>query len=89
MEEKNFHALVIIEIDCFKSCMVCVAMFVSISLLTVLLLSLNRLDKTYEKKNLTIASLVITERVIIKSWVIKTAQRVCVSISDCVKWKGI
>lgn len=69
--------------------MVCLAMFVSISLLTVLLVSLNRLDKTYEKKNLTIASLVITERVIIKSWVIKTAQRVCVSISDCVKWKGI
>lgn len=64
-------------------------MFVSISLFTILFLSLNRLDKTYEKKNLTIASLVITERVIIKSWVIKTAQRVCVSISDCVKWKGI
>lgn len=64
-------------------------MFVSISLLTILLVSLNRLDKTYEKENLTIESLVITERVIIKSWVIKTAQRVCVSISDCVKWKGI
>lgn len=64
-------------------------MFVSISLFTILFVSLNRLDKTYEKKNLTIASLVINERVIIKSWVIKTAQRVYVSISDCVKWKGI
>ena len=64
-------------------------MFVSISLLTILPVCLNRLDKTYHKKNITIASLVITERVVIKSWVIKTTQRVCVSISDCVECKAV